>query len=186
MPVYSVVIDRYDSKNIIVGTELGVYSSNLNGSNWEPEFNGLPTTPVLTLNQEQVYDLDGDCYILYAGTYGKGSYASSTLSPVGCEIPKGNFSTGIEDQSLSMNGELKVYPNPASEVMQVEFSLQKEANPILLIYDLNGWIVLEKALGHFSAGNYKQQVQLNTLTSGQYIMVLRTRDNQLVQKLSIM
>ena len=186
MPVYSVVIDRYDSKNIIVGTELGVYASNLNGSNWQPEFNGLPTTPVLTLNQELVYDLNGDCYILYAGTYGKGSYASASLSPSGCQIPKGNFSTGTGNPIAKLNGELSLFPNPASDQLNIRFTLTKQSDAQLLIYDMSGKVVEDRYLGLLTAGEQQQGLTVTSLKNGQYIVVLRTDDSQLVKKLSVL
>ncbi len=186
MPVYSVVIDRYDSKNIIVGTELGVYASNLNGSNWQPEFNGLPTTPVLTLNQELVYDLNGDCYILYAGTYGKGSYASSSLSPAGCQIPKDNISTGTGSPIANLSGELTLFPNPASGQLNIRFNLTKQSDVQLLVYDLSGRVIEERHLGALPAGEQQEYLTVSSWKNGKYIVVLRTDNSQLVKKLTVL
>jgi len=66
LPVGSIIFDPRDAKRLYLGTDIGVFTSNDAGENWEPMNRGLQFAPVTHLTMK------GDT--LYASTFGRGLY----------------------------------------------------------------------------------------------------------------
>jgi len=66
MPIQSVVIDHTDDSNIYIGTEIGVYTKTMNGTNWSLYNTDLPNCTIEEL--EIVYGSN----TLRAATWGRG------------------------------------------------------------------------------------------------------------------
>ena len=155
MPVYSSVIDRWDSARIVVGTELGVFASNDGGAIWtyQDEF---PRVPTFMLKEIPVYTNGTPAADIYAGTHGRGFWGTSSL-------------TGITNNP-SYKPQVSVYPNPTQEVANINYTITKSATVLLDIYNLQGKKVKALNLGVQSSGLHNYSVNVAELATGTYFM----------------
>lgn len=81
-----------------------------------------------------------------------------------------------QDESNPNQQEIKmsVYPNPAKDIVNIEFATTTTAKYALELFDIVGKKLMEKQLGNLNTGN--QQIQLSTnqlnLPSGSYLISL--------------
>ena len=185
MPVYSSIIEMSDSKRAIIGTENGIFETDDISSSsptWTASNAEMGKLPVFDLKQQTVaqksvtltvingIDTSDFVYpgatnygIIYAGTYGRGIYKSSTFRrPVGI----GEIFT---ENGTSNKGSLKVYPNPASQVTFFEIEVNKSLRGDVMIYNLSGQMVKAMKV-NLRKGNNRVSVDISTLTTGTYII----------------
>ncbi len=172
MPVYDAVIDYYNSNNIILGTESGIWSSTDKGLGWNEENNGLARTIAMKLVQRKLHE--ADCMVLYAGTHGRGIFRTTTLTKFGCNLVAGEpVGIGNGDVEASVAG-MRVYPNPVYDKAIVEFELNDRNKPVnLLVVDLLGRIYRNDKLSSLQAGHNKLEVDFDNLSGGIYMIVLK-------------
>jgi photosystem II stability/assembly factor-like uncharacterized protein len=70
LPAHDIIIAPHDTNTLYVATDIGVYVSLNNGSDWQPLTAGLPNVPV----EKMVYNRVNLQSSLYAFTYGRGSF----------------------------------------------------------------------------------------------------------------
>jgi len=80
--------------------------------------------------------------------------------------------------SLSQN-----YPNPFNPTTNIKFSLPKDGNVSLKIYDITGAAVQTYVDGFMSAGTYNAEIDASNLSSGVYFYTLKTNDFQQTKKM---
>ena len=80
-----------------------------------------------------------------------------------------NATTGV-DQALS----LQVFPNPSSGQLTLNLSAFMEQDAVLEVLDINGQVVLRRALGVIE--NSTEQLDLSQQPAGMYFVRLRTED----------
>jgi hypothetical protein len=136
------------------------------------QFNGIhfainnPATTALILTSVKV-DLGSPITI-------SNSYSSLTsVQNTGAGIPT--------NYSLSQN-----YPNPFNPTTNIEFSLPKNSNVKLVVYDVLGKVVTELVNGDLNAGYYKINFNASNLASGIYFYSLKTGDFVNVKKLMLL
>jgi hypothetical protein len=79
------------------------------------------------------------------------------------------------------NSELSVYPNPAVNFISLELpGLVLDSNSRLQVFNLNGQLVLEKSIIDESS---LQNIEINNLTSGFYVVKLTTGSQSFTEKL---
>jgi len=84
-----------------------------------------------------------------------------------------NESTSKDELIIKMTDDIKVYPNPFSEFVNLDLSIyNKDTNFTLVVYDIHGKKVKDY---RFNGGN-TEQLRLNELSSGIY--VLKVSSNQ--------
>jgi hypothetical protein len=99
------------------------------------------------------------------------------------EVQQG-FKSAILQTGISQNGteypsrfELEQnYPNPFNPTTNNKFSLPKDGNASLKIYDVNGKVVATFLNGFVKAGSYNAQVDGTGFTSGVYFYTLNSGD----------
>ncbi len=192
MPVYSSVVNYFNGNEVIIGTELGIYSTDniLSANpNWVVSGTNMDQVPVFTLKQ-QINTKPSDGFIdngnvvitdsvyngmLYAGTYGRGYWGSTSLRQVNTiGLDENNaLEAKVEKNSL------KMFPNPATTSTRVEVELFNRGDVNITILDLNGRVVAEQVATNLAAGKHDISVDLFSVTSGTYIV--RTEANQAVK-----
>ena len=78
LPVKTIIQNPYDEKEVIIGTDLGVWrTSNFDAvlPTWKQSYNGMSNVPVLDL------DLRNGDNVVFAATYGRGIFSGSFLDP---------------------------------------------------------------------------------------------------------
>jgi hypothetical protein len=66
---------------------------------------------------------------------------------------------------------MTVFPNPFKNEINISYRVNDESEARLFVYSATGSLVLQKSLGVKTPGNYREQLQLQTIP-GQYIVRL--------------
>ena len=83
-------------------------------------------------------------------------------------------STSIENIAIKT----KIYPNPTTNFLIIE--LEKNVNAELLVYDINGKIVIKNKLNE----EQKKQLDFSFLTQGNYFLHINIEDKQSVYQIN--
>lgn len=88
------------------------------------------------------------------------------------------------DENLSMEDAIIIYPNPVIQsFLNVQFELNNASSVQILMYDLNGQIVLNNMTREFEKGKHKQVLDLTKLPKGVYIIKVNTPEKFHTQKI---
>jgi hypothetical protein len=170
--VYWVEIYPSTPQIYFAGTSAGLYSTTvLDGDNTVWEMEGAETIGNVVINMIKARPYDGT---LAVATHGNGIYTGS-LDP-------------IEAARVEAIGKLTkdvlVFPNPFKENVAWSFSTKKAEQVSLVVYDLKGQKVYEKAYGTLSAGEQRLDwAPASNLPSGTYVYRLKIGDIQRTGKL---
>lgn len=173
-PCYDAIIDRDNPEIIIVGTAFGALLSS-NGADpsdantWKEASTsasggGFLNTPVYEVRQnwrtwEEGCKRPGEVYF---GTFGRGIWASNSL-------------LGLNDDNASdavkqLKTKLKVYPNPASDVAKLNFTLFKNSDVTIQIYNISGRLVKTIREKNLTKGDQTIEIDAADLSNGSYIV----------------
>ncbi|OFX49861.1 MAG: hypothetical protein A2046_16060 [Bacteroidetes bacterium GWA2_30_7] len=181
MPVYSSLIFWNDSKTVIIGTEYGVFSTaDITESyvQWSKE-TSFPNVATFMLTQ-QLFENNGNNGVtnhgyIYAATHGRGLWRSeSNAGP-------------LAEKTLTQQSEttdLKIYPNPASDIAHIEYISKKAGSILINLYNSNGTNV-KKYKYEISNGFNKISFDVSELQKGIYYISLNSDNKQLTSKLIV-
>jgi len=112
------------------------------------------------------------CYMV-TGTLMNQSYIqqTKTQSVTGLVGIQGNQNPVPTQYSLSQN-----YPNPFNPTTNIKFSLPKDGNVSLKVYDMTGSLVQTIIDGNVHAGTHNVEFDATTLSSGVYFYTLKTSE----------
>jgi hypothetical protein len=94
------------------------------------------------------------------------------------------FTTGIEKVNAQISSIL-VYPNPASSVANVEFTLAQGSKVTIEMINAIGQTVSTQFLGSLSIGDQKVTLDINALSKGLYFVNIITDNNKISRKISV-
>jgi len=81
--------------------------------------------------------------------------------------------------------EMNVYPNPASDVLNVNFVSDKTQSIRCTLMDVNGKVILDQTYSH-NGGLFEEKMDIHTLSKGIYFLQIITEDGCSTQKVSKM
>jgi photosystem II stability/assembly factor-like uncharacterized protein len=151
------ILPYNNSKLYLVATSTGVYSTEiLDGMNtvWSLEAPSLIGNVVV----ETIAGRSSDGVVVVA-THGRGAFMGKITGAVSVN-DNANIPTSY---SLSQN-----YPNPFNPSTSIRYSIPKESNVKLVVYDAAGREVSLLVNGKQNAGNYSVQFNAQGLASGVY------------------
>ena len=93
--------------------------------------------------------------------------------------------TGINPVEQLSGFGLKSYPNPFTDVLQVQTSLEESKYMRVSVYDLLGKEIRILAEGDFDAGVYHFELDGGELTTGTYVIRAIFNDEQVIQKVTL-
>ncbi|MEO8666074.1 MAG: T9SS type A sorting domain-containing protein [Ignavibacteria bacterium] len=155
VPTSAVIVDPFNNDHIYIGNDLGVYISTTAGANWSEFQTGITDVAA-------VYDLSisESNRKIRAVTHGKGVFERYLQSnTVGIK----NTSSVIEDFHLHQN-----YPNPFNPTTNIDFTIPKDGNVKLSLYDIEGKLVSTISDEFRTAGYYSVKLNATNLSSGVY------------------
>ncbi|MCF8465359.1 MAG: hypothetical protein K9G41_10980 [Flavobacteriales bacterium] len=117
LPVNCIEIERSSTGGVYVGTDVGVYYWDSTLSEWEPYMTGLPNVIV---NELEIHEAT---HTIRAATYGRGIWETDTRNTI---------NVGIEETKPA-SSILSVWPNPASDFVQIEFPQDVKPENLILI-----------------------------------------------------
>ena len=93
---------------------------------------------------------------------------------------------GVTDiDELEIEESLAIYPNPVSDIMLVDLSLESVSDVNLTIFDAMGQLVTTEKLATGISGNHTFKVQTENLTPGFYNMYFRVNDKEVVRRITV-
>lgn len=78
---------------------------------------------------------------------------------------------------------LKIYPNPVSEFLNLSYHLSKVDALQFEIYDLNGRLCTEKNVGPKTLGEHQEEIFIGYLPSGSYLLKVKGREWTITKKI---
>lgn len=85
------------------------------------------------------------------------------------------------EEILENKLELTLYPNPATNILNMNLALLKPGSIEIAIYDTSGKAVIQNNAERRAASRYTEQLDISSLSNGMYIFRLRI-DNELISK----
>jgi photosystem II stability/assembly factor-like uncharacterized protein len=148
--------------NLFVATDVGVLASDDEGVNWTVLGENLPSVVVTDLFIHEASQF------LFAATFGRSSYKID-----------------IADDILNLNensfaSEVKVFPNPASEMVTVSFKNTSDKTS-LIVYDVMGRLVKQQDF----KGERELRISIETLQPGIYYLKISEGEKQTTKKLIV-
>jgi len=185
MPVYSSIIEMSDSKKAIIGTENGIFSTNditAGTPSWSADGEAMGKVPVFDLRQQTVaqkkvvltlingtdttdfvYPGATNYGMIYAGTYGRGIFKTSTYrKPVGI----GEIFTQNGNGNKSS---LKVYPNPVRNMLYFNLNVKRSETANVVVYNQAGMAVKTMKVS-LRNGSNTVNFDVSMLSTGSYII----------------
>lgn len=169
-PVYSILYNIRNNNEVIVGTEYGIYSTSdiyADTPEWASENrNGMEIVPVFQLRQQK-FDNNAEFGIenhgvVYAATFGRGVFTSDTFAS------KGGSSSSI--LAGISNIDVKITPNPVSDVAVIRYNMESNSNINFQIYDLQGKLVKTINLSNQPAGTNEISIDASAFGAGTYLI----------------
>ncbi|NQT76690.1 MAG: T9SS type A sorting domain-containing protein [Bacteroidetes bacterium] len=164
-PVNDIIVDPSIDSCLYVGTDFGVYVSWDYGENWNTLGAALPNVPVVDL---RLHDTQRK---LIAATYGRSMYTFDLDAIV-----------GIEDVS-AFSCSIQVYPNPVSDVMNIQLACEESGKVRIESYDATGRISRLLYVGFLDKGSNKISIAVRSgdLSPGLNIIKISTH-KQVIHK----
>lgn len=159
IPGNAIVVDPESPNILYYGNDLGVYASENYGTDWYALDQGLPTAVIAM--ELTVSPTDRK---LWVATHGNGTYRTDMI--------EGYVST----EDLTENRELKIYPNPTSDILNIVNENYSDLN--WLIYDMQGQVLktgqdLHINVSDLTDANYILKIQNDKEVSTQIFSVQR-------------
>lgn len=92
-------------------------------------------------------------------------------------------SVGIKEIKAKM--EFSVFPNPATDLINLNYTLLEESRIGISIIDMNGRTVISEKAVKSAAGEYKREIDVSKLNEGNYILALRINNQTINNKIII-
>jgi hypothetical protein len=153
---------------------------------FNPNFRPTSTSPMLSgaafTNPKLA---NGFTSVNYRGAFGTDDWTAdwTNFNPDTASYTNGIFPLSINN-TIKNNIAIEVYPNPATNVANIQFNLPTSATVTLSIVDLNGKVVSSNT-EKLNAGNNKFMFNTNMLSNGIYSVRLTSNDFVATQKLSV-
>lgn len=91
----------------------------------------------------------------------------------------------VDKQPAVAFASMHIGPNPAKEIIKVDFHLKAGSGITLQINDLNGKLILSKDLGKVSDGDHSEILNLKNIPAGTYILSLESENAGISDKLVV-
>ena len=144
IPVNVIAIDPDIPNKLFVGTDSGVFFTDNGGFEWHSLSEGLPNVPVVDI---KIYNPDR---FMVIGTYGCSAYK--------IDLDEIIVSTDPEPQQQVLSQLYQNYPNPFSLThhteTQISFTLEKQAQVEIAIYNIKGQLVKKLIDRDMTAGDH--------------------------------
>lgn len=149
IPVNDIIVTP--DEQIFLATDAGVYTSRDQGRSWQPDLSGMPAVVVADL------DYHPESGQLVAGTYGRSMYQKSLKFTT----------TAVEAQEST--SELMVWPNPAREVIHIQWRRAAPGPGHLRLLDLQGRLLKRRTIDPLSS-SLELTVPVADLPPGTYLV----------------
>jgi photosystem II stability/assembly factor-like uncharacterized protein len=151
MPANCLAFEPGSGNAVYVGTDVGIYYTNDNLTEWIEYSEELPN---VIIDELEVHPVSGK---ILAATYGRGMWENNLADPLTVGIHK----------TIARN--FSVYPNPATEKVWVEFTPPEPGLYVLTIINGSGQVVGKKEIRSIGM-MARSQLDVSKLSSGYYLI----------------
>lgn len=149
-----------------------------------------------TLQSLLPYELDaGGDFDIYSwnGTPGSRTYEADGYGMYSLEVTDVNGCMGMDSiyiipftsvASHNLEGNLKIYPQPSSSMMYIEYMHIEKDNLVLEIFDPSGRVIFNQE--YKQVDEFREAMDVSNLTPGIYYLRLRTKDAWTGKKLIVL
>jgi len=114
---------------------------------------------------------DGSVYSWNVSSIGHYQYDENTI--------------GIDEFLNSANSwQVSVFPNPATNLLNVRYNLPTEDNILISVFDLQGKLLLEIIAGNRAKGEHEETLDLSTLPAGHYVCRISGQTNTISKNIT--
>ncbi len=166
VPVNTCEFEIGSDNLIYIGTDAGIFYRDTLTNAWTSYSTGLPKTSVTDL---KIYYPTRK---LRAATYGRGIWEVDLLNPL-----------GVESNAQAESSSLKLFPNPASESVQLNYSSSSNSPIEIRICNLLGEVVLTQSEN--GTTELHRTINLSALTKGFYVVNISQNDKIMTQPLIV-
>ncbi|MEL6254090.1 MAG: glycosyl hydrolase [Bacteroidota bacterium] len=156
------IIKTLPDNRLYIATDIGVFSSENDGANWELLGLGIPNVVVTDLDYHEATN------VLVAATYGRGLYRISLEAGV---------ASAISREFLSLP--LSAHPNPATSNTRLSVRVERLGKFKLGIRDLQGSLIQPVKEYLLSGGEHQIELELGKLAAGVYLIELMEEEQTL-------
>ena len=103
--------------------------------------------------------------------------------PSGGDLVALQNTTGVRESNF-VESNARVYPNPANDMVNIHFKLKEAGIVDLEIRNLAGTVVKRQSLGMMQANEGLTKINVGDLSSGLYLITLKSDDSQVAIKLN--
>ncbi len=187
IPVYSAFINWDKSKEVIIGTEFGIYSTDdIYAANtvWTSQNNGFPTVPVYMIRQQTQHNswYEGNTGVsnhgyIYAATFGRGIFKSET--------EKGPVAIREITNKENVKDNILIYPNPVAETAKVDYNVNTVSDVNISIYNIQGKLVKTDKITNQQKGNQTYSFNVSDMEKGTYLISVSVNGKRSVSRFMV-
>jgi hypothetical protein len=166
MPANCITCEPNSDNAIYVGTDVGVYYTNDNLSEWIDYSQDLPN---VIIDELEIHPLSGK---ILTATYGRGMWENDLANPANVSIRQ------------PVVQEVKIYPNPAEDIVWIEFVPPDAGTYTLEIINSAGQVVIQKTIRP-TGMMIRCQADVSALSAGIYYVKLTGEETRFSRKVVI-
>lgn len=141
------------------------------------------TSQILGTYDADFSPFDNQAMTLFSTGTADDDFALWAVLPDGMTFPL-SVVTGTNDIS-QLAANVRIFPNPTPDILKVQFELLERADVRFQVLDLTGKIFLRKQTERLNAGKYQQELSLEKLPEGMYLLQLSANDRFINQKIVV-
>ena len=105
--------------------------------------------------------------------------------PSGGELIPLSIATSVDEAGIIDENSLQVYPNPARNIVNVNYTLGMNASVDFEVYNMVENKVIAISQGYQGADTYSQQLNIKELSNGMYFLRILAGDSQEIRKIKV-
>jgi thiol-disulfide isomerase/thioredoxin len=110
-----------------------------------------------------------DHKIIYTANANNGGYTNGDTSKMSVEMNKFFNPTGVKNVQTSLTA-INIFPNPSSNLLNIEFDVKENANVNIKIVDIMGKVVKDVLNENIPKGHFIKTLQTNDIVQGFYMV----------------
>jgi hypothetical protein len=153
--------------NLPANYDITLYNST--GTVVGKSHNSGTTSELIKFNTTSV----GTYYVKVNGK--NGAFNATSCYTLEADISNNPFRLTEADQATDVDAISNIYPNPVNNMMKIDYTSSDDENVMLFIRDLSGK-VMQEVPASVAGGSNTLQIEVNHLSSGLYVLEVRTSD----------
>jgi hypothetical protein len=100
-------------------------------------------------------------------------------------VPKTDLCAIVGKQEIPVINDINIYPNPATEAINIDLNLERTQNVLISIFDFLGQQVFANDYGTMNNGKQILKINTGNLNSGIYFVSVQVGGNKITRKIVV-